>query len=75
MKNDQISYPPRGMSKEESARYVGVGVTKFDELVSEGLMPKPKHIGARRVWDRISIDAYFADLPSEGGGLLDSLFQ
>jgi excisionase family DNA binding protein len=30
------------MSRDEAARYVGVGATKFDEMVQDGRMPRPK---------------------------------
>lgn len=30
VKPDSIAYPPRGMNREEAARYVGVGSTTFD---------------------------------------------
>lgn len=45
------SYPPRGLSRQDSARYVGVGTTKFDEMVKDGRMPKPKRVDGRMVWD------------------------
>ncbi|GGA45798.1 hypothetical protein GCM10011499_14410 [Pelagibacterium lentulum] len=64
-KHDAIAYPPRGLCREEAARYIGVGTTKFDELVSTRKMPKPKRIDGRVVWDRIALDAAFSDLPSE----------
>ena len=60
-----VSYPPRGMSREEAARYIGVGTTKFDEMVSDGRMPKPKRIDGRVIWDRLRLDAAFSDLPEE----------
>jgi len=56
---------PRGMGREAAAEYVGVGTTKFDEMIAVGLMPRPKHIGARRVWDRVALDAAFEALPTE----------
>lgn len=62
---DPLSYPPRGLSREEAARYVGVGVTKFDEMVSDGRMPRPKRIDGRVIWDRLKIEAAFTDLPEE----------
>ncbi len=62
-----ISLPPRGLSREQAAIYVGVSPTKFDALVAEGLMPKPKMIGGRRVWDRLAIDAAFSALPDTDG--------
>src|SRR4051812_3274623 len=52
---DPIAYPPRGLSRDEAARYIGVGATKFDEMVKDGRMPKPKRLDGRTVWDRISI--------------------
>ncbi len=65
-KADPYAYPPRGMSREESARYVGVSPAKFDRLVKDGRMPKPKHIDDRVVvWDRLKLDAAFTDLPDE----------
>ena len=30
-------------------------------------MPKPKHIGKRVVWDRLKLDAAFADLDEDDG--------
>lgn len=60
---DSIAYAPRGLSRDEAARYVGVGPTKFDEMVSDGRMPRPKRVDARVVWDRIRLDAAFAELP------------
>ena len=60
---DSLWYPPRGMSRDEAARYIGVGVTKFEEMVAAREMPKPKAIGKRRVWDRVQLDIYFTGLP------------
>lgn len=64
-KEDRYSYPPRGMSREVAARYIGVGETTFDKLVAEGRMPKPKRIGSRVIWDRHEIEACFEDLEEE----------
>jgi excisionase family DNA binding protein len=66
MRADTIGYPPRGLSRDEAARYVGVGTTKFDEMVQDGRMPKPKRVDGRTVWDRVAIDLAFTDLPEEG---------
>lgn len=65
-KPDAIAYPPRGLSHEEAARYVGLGTTKFDELIAEGLMPRPKKFGKRAVWDRVALDIAFTAVPTEG---------
>lgn len=65
---DSIAYPPRGLSREEAARYVGLGTTKFEEMVADGRMPKPKRIDGRVVWDRIALDGAFSALPEATGG-------
>ncbi|MCP1200097.1 AlpA family transcriptional regulator [Notoacmeibacter sp. MSK16QG-6] len=62
LRADPISYPPRGLSRLEAARWVGVSATKFDEMVSDGEMPRPKKLGGRVVWDRYALDAAFSDL-------------
>lgn len=61
------SLPPRGLSREEAAAYIGIGATKFDEMVADGRMPPAKRIDGRRVWDRYRVDSAFAALPNEGG--------
>lgn len=72
---DSLSYPPRGLSREEAARYVGLGTTKFDEMVKEGKMPKPKRVGSRTVWDRVALDIAFTDLPEvDSGNFFDRLY-
>jgi len=72
--HDTIAYAPRGLSRDEAARYVGVSATKFDELVKGRRMPKPKRIDGRTVWDRIALDVAFTDLPEDGGNRIDELF-
>jgi hypothetical protein len=58
---------PRGLSRDEAAAYIGVGVTLFDEMVADRRMPKPKPINGRRVWDRLALDTSFAALPDADG--------
>lgn len=60
-----LTYAPRGLNREEAARYVGVGCTKFDEMVADRRMPKPKRVDGRVIWDRVKLDAAFSDLPDE----------
>lgn len=62
----QASQPRRGLSRDEAAVYVGVSSRKFDEMVASGLMPRPKEIGARKIWDVRALDSAFDALPSEG---------
>lgn len=55
----------RGLCIHEAALYVGVSVDKFKELLAAGLMPAPKLIGTKRVWDRRRVDQYFDALPDD----------
>jgi hypothetical protein len=57
------SLPPRGVCREEAAAYVGLGTTKFDQLVADGRMPQAKQIDGRRVWDVRKLDKAFDALP------------
>jgi predicted DNA-binding transcriptional regulator AlpA len=57
------SLPPRGLSRPQAAAYLGISPTKFDELVRDGLMPMPKQIGTRKIWDIRALDEAFAALP------------
>ena len=61
-----LSLPPRGLSRVEAAEYIGVSATKFDQMVADRRMPKPKRIDGRVVWDRLQLDTAFAALPNEG---------
>ena len=56
---------PRGLSRAQAATYVGVGTSKFDEMVGDGRMPLPKRIDCRRVWDRRRLDEAFESLPGD----------
>lgn len=56
---------PRGLSREASACYLGISPTLFDELVSDGRMPKPKRVNSRTVWDVRALDLAFDALPDE----------
>ena len=41
---ERLRLEPRGLRRDDAAAYVGVGATKFDELVAAGRMPKPFRI-------------------------------
>lgn len=63
------SPPPivkRGLSREDAAAYIGISASKFDALVTDGRMPQPKTIDARRVWDIRQLDVAFDALPQIG---------
>jgi hypothetical protein len=59
------SSPRRGLSRVDAAIYVGVGLTKFDEMVADGRMPVPRRIDGRKIWDVRELDASFEDLPHD----------
>jgi predicted DNA-binding transcriptional regulator AlpA len=60
-----LTLTPRGLSRAQSAEYIGVGVTKFDEMVNDGRMPRPKRIDGRIVWDRTKLDEAFDAIEDE----------
>lgn len=66
MKLVPTPWAPRGLRREEAARYVGISASKFEQLVKDGRMPPPREIDGCRVWDRMSLDAAFDDLPHVG---------
>ncbi len=74
-KSDSFAYPPRGLSRDRSAAYIGVGPTKFDEMVEDGRMPKPKHIDGRVVWDRHQLDASFDALDDDNSDMVTKAKQ
>lgn len=64
---------PRGLSRVEAARYVGVSPSTFDKLVNSGEMPQPKRVGGRRIYDRVALDAAFDLLDMGAGGDVDEV--
>jgi predicted DNA-binding transcriptional regulator AlpA len=75
LKPDPLAYPPRGMSREEAARYIGVGTSKFDQLVADKRMPRPKRIDGRVIWDRFALDAAFSDLDGYRENMIDAILR
>ena len=59
-----VSLPPRGLNRPCAAAYIGISVGKFDEMVGDGRMPRPRTIDTRLVWDRHQLDEAFSALPS-----------
>lgn len=55
------SIVPRLMGADEAAAYLGVGTTTLRSLG----IPR-KVLGARRLYDRLTLDAYASELPVEG---------
>lgn len=57
----------RGLNRVQAAAYVGVSPSLFDEMISDGRMPKPKKANARTIWDRRALDRAFDRLPGGDG--------
>ncbi len=56
-----------GVSRTEAAAAIGVSATLFDELVRERLMPEPRQVRTRLIWDVDELRAAFKVLPRRGG--------
>jgi hypothetical protein len=59
--------PRRGLSRVEAAMYIGISVSKFDQLVRDDRMPSPIFLDGRRLWDLRKLDAAFDALDAEPG--------
>ena len=61
------SLPPLGLSLDEVAAFIGVSPNKYLDLVRRGLMPQPRMVDGRRVYDRELAHAAFKHLPTANG--------
>ena len=60
--------PPRLISRDAAAAYVGVSPNTFDNMIADDLMPKPLQLTERRIaWDVQQLDAAIDRLPVVGG--------
>lgn len=59
------SLAPRLIGREAAAAYLSVSPSKFDQMVHDGRMPKPKIIDARKAWDVRALDIAVDELPCE----------
>ena len=44
---------------------MGCSSRKFDQMILNGLMPAPRLIGTKKIWDRVELDEAFEELPRE----------
>ena len=58
--------PRHALSAPEAALFVGISETMFRELVSEGLMPRPREIRSRVLWDMDELVVAFRAFPRQG---------
>ena len=55
---------------------MGCSPRKFDQMILDGLMPAPRLIGTKKIWDRVELDEAFEELPREfEGGEWDEFFN
>ncbi|KZK76336.1 hypothetical protein PsW64_05060 [Pseudovibrio sp. W64] len=62
-KTNPLNFPPRGLGRVDAAKYIGISASLFDELVAKRLMPDPKMMNTRKVWDIRELDRAFDELP------------
>lgn len=55
-----------GLDRLQAAASIGVSATTFDRLVGDNLMPRPRVINTRRVWDVDELRDAFKALPRDG---------
>jgi hypothetical protein len=57
----------RGLDENDAAVYLSLSPSYFRKLVMDRRMPRPRRVGARRIWDVEELDLAFRALPREGG--------
>lgn len=73
-RSPRIRIEPRALGRPDAAAYVGISPSKFDQLIEDGRMPRPRRIDGRVVWDRYALDEAFENLPiDQPPNPLDSL--
>lgn len=55
-----------GLDRLQAAASIGVSATTFDRMVDDNLMPRPRVINTRRVWDVDELRSAFKALPRDG---------
>jgi predicted DNA-binding transcriptional regulator AlpA len=63
-----VGVAPRGFNRAQAAAYIGVSENTFDTLVEQGLMPQPRKVLGRVIWDLLELDDAFSRLPYRDGG-------
>jgi len=56
-----------GLAAGAAAVYLSLSPTVFRELVREGVMPRPRLVRRRKIWDVGELDQAFGNLPRDGG--------
>jgi len=56
----EVGFVPRGLRREDAARYIGISPTLFDRKRKEGAIPPPRDMFGVMIWDRQDLDSLFA---------------
>ncbi len=59
------SLPPLAVRRELAAALFDLSPTKFDQLVADSRMPKPKKVDGRVIWSVRKLEIAFDALPEE----------
>lgn len=54
-----MNYKPHAIREQDAAKYLGLGRTKFRELVKEGHLPPAYWIGGVKVWITTELEQTF----------------
>ncbi len=60
--------PRFALRRVEAAASIGLSPSKFDQLVRDGRMPKPKRVDRAVLWDAEAVRLAWLTLPDEGEG-------
>jgi predicted DNA-binding transcriptional regulator AlpA len=76
----QVALPPtlapQLIGREAAAAYVCVSPNTFDQMVADGMMPRPRRLSERRVaWDVRELDVAVDRLPVETAGAGDETWS
>lgn len=63
--------PRRGYSRTEAAKITGVDLALFDRAVASGLLPQPRMLGTKKVWDIVELNRAFDALPHLNDAVID----
>ena len=72
---DTLAYAPRLMRADRAAAYLGMGTSTFLRMVSEGVLPKPKHIRGVVAWDRLTLDAYVDGIGDDEANTVERILR
>jgi hypothetical protein len=65
VRTNRLHIEPRGVSRIDAARYLGISPSKFDELRKDKRIGPARLIDGRKVWDLRDLDIAFEAFPLE----------